>query len=94
MSEVSNVVPMTGPTAVEARIAKTGVLLDRPVYSRPPHHDVVYGFIGGRVGSAPLARYRLPKSLRDSTLVVPESADTDGLAILPQLSVHADRIAP
>ncbi len=94
MSEVSNVVPITGPSAVAVRIQETGVLLERATYVRPLHHDVVYALIGGRVGSAPLARYRLPKSLRGSTLVAPEYGDTDGLAMLPQLAVHADRIAP
>lgn len=94
MSEVSNVLMMPGGTATAIRIQEIGVLLDRPMYNRPPHHDVVYGFVGGRVGSAPLARYRLPASLRSDTLVAPESADTDGLAILPQLAIHAERIAP
>ncbi len=92
MSEATNVVVMPGATAI--RIQASGVLLERPTYARRPHHDVVYAFIGGRVGSAPLARYRLPASLRSDTLVTPESADTDGLAILPQLALHAERIAP
>ncbi len=94
MSEVSNVVAMPGPTAAALRIQETGVLLERPTYQRPPHHDVVYALMGGRVGTAPLARYRLPKSLRAHTLVVPDSGDADTQARLPELAALADRIAP
>ncbi len=93
MSEVSsNVVPMPGATAI--RIQETGVLLERPRYKGTPRHDVVYGFVGGRVGSAPLARYRLPASLRGDTLIIPSATNGDGLAMLPVLAQVADRIAP
>ena len=94
MSEASNVViPMPGTTA--ARIAETGVLLEYPIWvGGPQRHDVVYGFVGGRVGTAPLARYRLPEGLRGGTLIAPGAANGDGLSMLPELAVIADRLAP
>lgn len=92
MSEVSNVVVMPNSTTI--RIQETGVLLERPRYHGMPRHDVVYGLVGGRVGSAPLTKYRLPASLRDDTLIAPGPTNQDGLAMLPALAQIADRIAP
>lgn len=93
MSEViNNVVAMPNNTAV--RIAETGILLECENQAELPRHDVVYALTGGRVGSAPLARYKLPTSLRGDYLIAPAATHEDGLLSLPQLAVIADRVAP
>ena len=88
----AKVIPLTGNTA--ERIAATGVLLDHPVYHRLDRHDVVFGLKSGQVGTAPLARYRLPAGLRGAILVAPAATNKDGLAMLPVLAALADRMLP
>jgi hypothetical protein len=88
----TNIIPLTGN--VSERIAATGVLLETPTYHRLDRHDVVYGLKSGRVGTAPLARYRLPAGLRGTVLVAPAATNDDGLAILPALAALADRMLP
>ncbi|MGI4850676.1 MAG: hypothetical protein ACRYGR_01880, partial [Janthinobacterium lividum] len=46
------------------------------------------------VGTAPLARYRLPARVREDTLIAPSSTNADGLLMLPMLAEIADRVAP
>ena len=96
MSEaVSNVVAIGGENAVAQRIREAGVLLEHPKWiAGSKRHDVVYGLVQGRVGTAPLARYRLPSCMRGDTLIAPGPANGDGLAMLPRLAEIADRIAP
>ncbi len=92
MTQTATVIPLTGNTA--ERIAATGVLLETPPYHRLARHDVVYGLKSGRVGTAPLARYRLPAGLRGTVLVSPAATNEDGLAMLPALAILADRMLP
>ena len=96
MSEaVSNVVAIGGESAVAQRIRETGVLLEYPKWiAGSKRHDVVYGLVRGQVGTAPLAKYRLPTSMRGDKLIAPSVSNEDGLAVLPQLAKIADRIAP
>ena len=46
------------------------------------------------MGTAPLARYRLPSVLRTTVAVMPGPTNEDGIAILPELAHIAFRIAP
>ena len=70
------------------------MLLEKPEYQGLLQHDVVYGFVNGLVGSAPLARYRLPSGLREHHLIAPSCTHDDGLLALPQLAAISHRIAP
>ena len=88
----AKVVQLPGTEA--ARLAATGVLLERPTYRGLDRHDVVYALRDGRVGTCPLARYRLPEAVRGRVAIIPGSTDTDGLAMLPTLALIADRMAP
>ena len=69
MTQTAEVISLPGTDA--ARIAATGVLLDVPGYIGTGRHDVVYGLVGGRVGTAPMARYRLPAAVREHALIAP-----------------------
>ena len=87
-------VVMAMPGTVSARLAATGVLLERPPCIEPEICHTVYGLRGGRVGTAPLAHYRLPAVLRDTVAVMPGPTSEDGIAILPELARMAHRMAP
>jgi hypothetical protein len=76
------------------RIAETGTLAAWPrrVGGRLP--PVVHALRGGRVGTCPLDRYRLPKACRDLAVVVPGDLRADTAEVLPLLAEIADRVAP
>ena len=92
MAHSAEVISLPGTQA--ERIAATGVLHDVPGYTGTGRHDVVNGLVGGKVGKAPLARYRLPEALREHVLIAPAATDDDGLAMLPMLAKLADRVCP
>lgn len=87
-------VAMPGTAAELHRARETGVLLAQPSCTPQPMHSMVYSLQDSRVGSAPLARYRLPADVREDILIMPGDVPSTAIASLDYLATLADRMAP